>query len=72
MFLISYLIFLMVSSHILHLSYMNPRTANGEVQCVELTLGLLQDKIHDTTFPFGHGYIIAGYFKDIEPDEYIK
>jgi hypothetical protein len=48
-----------------------PRTVDGEVQCVELTLGLLQEKIHDTSFPFGHGYVVAGFIKDIEPDKYI-
>ena len=49
-----------------------PRTVDGEVQCIELTLGLLKEKIHDTSFPFGHGYVLAGFIKDIEPNEYIK
>lgn len=48
-----------------------PRLINGGVTCLEITLELLRQKINDTQFPFGHGYIIAAWLKGIKPEEYI-
>jgi hypothetical protein len=36
-----------------------PRTKDGNVLCLELTKELLTEKINDTQFPFGHGYVVA-------------
>jgi hypothetical protein len=36
-----------------------PRTKDGSTLCLELTKELLTEKINDTQFPFGHGYIVA-------------
>ena len=48
-----------------------PREPNGNVSCKEVSKKLLIDKINDTRFPFGHGYIIAAYLSGITPEEYI-
>ena len=48
-----------------------PRTINGDVICLELTKELLIEKINDTQYPFGHGYIVAGCISDISPNTYI-
>jgi hypothetical protein len=48
-----------------------PRTKEGSVICMELTTELLIDKINDTQFPFGHGYIVAGCIAGINPNMYI-
>ena len=48
-----------------------PREADGGVTCVEVTRELLCEKINDTQFPFGHGYIVAGWIKGITPEEYL-
>lgn len=37
-----------------------------------VTLDLLQEKINDTRFPFGHGYIVAGAIAGYTPDLYIN
>jgi len=49
-----------------------PRAADGSVMCVEVTKELLCEKINDTQFPFGHGYIVAGFIKGIMPEEYVE
>jgi hypothetical protein len=36
-----------------------PRTKDGNILCLELTKELLTEKINDTQFPFGHGYVVA-------------
>jgi len=36
-----------------------PRFKNGEVNCLKVSKGMLKEKFLDTTFPFGHGYIVA-------------
>ena len=51
-----------------------PRTKEGNTICLELTKELLIEKINDTLFPFGHGYIvgacIAGiYWKNQESNK---
>jgi hypothetical protein len=48
-----------------------PRTINGDVICLELTKELLIEKINDTQFPFGHGYVVAACICDILPNMYI-
>ena len=49
-----------------------PRTAMGDGICFELTLELLIEKINDTTYPFGHGYIVAASIMNIMPEQYLK
>lgn len=49
-----------------------PRKPNGDVNCLEITKELLIEKINDTSFPFGHGYIVAGCIAGINPTEYIN
>ena len=46
------------------------KTDDGEVTCLELTRELLIDKINDTRFPFGHGYVVAATIAGIHPDLY--
>merc|ERR1712196_260872 len=36
-----------------------PRTNDGKPTFEKVTLDLLIEKINDTKFPFGHGYIVA-------------
>jgi hypothetical protein len=48
-----------------------PREKDGSVTCVEVTLELLKEKINDTHFPFGHGYVVASFVKGIELSEFI-
>jgi len=47
------------------------RDAEGNPICKELTVDLLIEKINDTKFPFGHGYIVAALIANIHYDEYI-
>ncbi len=49
-----------------------PRKDNGEVDCQELTMSLLQSKINDVRFPFGHGYVVAATVANILPEEYVR
>uniref|UniRef100_A0A6C0JRE4 Uncharacterized protein n=1 Tax=viral metagenome TaxID=1070528 RepID=A0A6C0JRE4_9ZZZZ len=42
-----------------------PRLDDGSVTCLKVTRKLLQEKINDTRFPFGHGYVVAMLLKDI-------
>lgn len=49
-----------------------PRTTNGNVTCLEVTKELLIEKINNTQFPFGHGYIVAGTIAGFTPDMYSK
>ena len=48
-----------------------PRLENRGVTCVEVTRELLHEKVHDTHFPFGHGYIVAAWLKGMCPDDYM-
>jgi len=48
-----------------------PRELDGSVTCVEVTVDLLKEKINDTRFPFGHGYVVAAFLKNIELGEFI-
>jgi len=47
-----------------------PRTKDGDPSCLEVNLELLKEKINDTKYPFGHGYIVAGILKNIKPEHY--
>jgi hypothetical protein len=48
-----------------------PRLKNGSVTCVELTEELLIEKINDTSFPFGHGYVVAAFLAGISLDSFL-
>ena len=48
-----------------------PRLPGGKVTCLEVTKELIQEKINDPTFPFGHGYIVSAWLIGIVPDQYI-
>lgn len=48
-----------------------PRNMDGGVTCVEVTKEVLVEKINDTHFPFGHGYIVAAWLKGMYPEEYM-
>jgi len=43
-----------------------PRLENGDVTCLLLTEELLTEKMNDTTFSFGHGYIVGSLLADID------
>ena len=47
------------------------RKINKDVECVEVDVNLLINKINDLTHPFGHGYIVAAALLNILPEEYI-
>jgi len=49
-----------------------PRQIDGGVSCVEVTKELLCEKINDTRFPFGHGYVVAAWMKGMCPEEYVN
>lgn len=48
-----------------------PRNEDGTPTCLELTEELLIQKINNTTYPFGHGYVVSGTIAGITPDKYI-
>lgn len=48
-----------------------PRNVDGSVKCEEVNLNQLREKINDPTFPFGHGYVVAGTILGINPEQYI-
>jgi hypothetical protein len=49
-----------------------PRLVDGTVSCIEVTKEALVEKINDTRFPFGHGFVVAAWLKGIMPEEYIE
>lgn len=49
-----------------------PHGADGELQCLPLTLDLLKEKIEDESRPFGHGYVVAATIAGITPAEYAE
>ena len=53
------------------LGFKDPRDLDGAPICMPVTLNLLKEKINDPTYPFGHGYIVAGYIAGFEPQHYI-
>ena len=48
-----------------------PRMEDGNVMCSEVSKELLNRKLFETKFPFGHGYIIAGAIMGLELNDYI-
>jgi hypothetical protein len=48
-----------------------PRDISDQVQCIELSIDFLKEKINDNKFPFGHGYIVGATILNICPDLYI-
>jgi len=61
---------------ILVVDYDGPKTAHDDVDvvwkrpCLEVTVDLLREKINDTRYPFGHGYVVAAALLGITPDMY--
>lgn len=49
-----------------------PKNDDGQITCLELTKRLLIEKINDTRFSFGHGYIVAACIAGIPYEEYIS
>ena len=47
-----------------------PRGEDGSIQCLEVSLELLREKVNMTEFPFGHGYIIAAALCGFHPSDY--
>jgi hypothetical protein len=45
-----------------------PRLEDGEVTCLEVTAELLQEKLHDTRFSFGHRYVVAAHLAGLTID----
>ena len=48
-----------------------PRKEDGSPTINEMSLEFIKEKINDTRYPFGHGYIIAATLMDIEIEDYI-
>jgi 3,4-dihydroxy-2-butanone 4-phosphate synthase len=48
-----------------------PREDDGDVTCIEINEKMLKEKINDTRFPFGHGYIVAAFLAGIENSKFI-
>ena len=48
-----------------------PRKPCGAVDIQRVTLDLLRQKVHDTTFPFGHGYVVASILAGIPLRDYL-
>ena len=44
---------------------------DGDNDCLLVAEGLLREKINDPTFPFGHGYVVAGAIFGIIPEDYV-
>lgn len=47
-----------------------PKEEDGTVSCLEITKDVLINKINDTKFPFGHGYVVASAILGINYNEY--
>ena len=48
-----------------------PRRDDGSVTCQKVTLKLLREKLNDSKFPFGHGYVIAAALAGFTPQDYL-
>jgi len=59
-----------VENDIVIYDFDGPRNSDGGVRCDEVTVDFLREKIHNTRFPFGHGYVVAGLLAGIEPYMY--
>ena len=60
----------MNGSDVVIMDFDGPRAADGGVQCKELTLELLREKINDPSQPFGHGYVVAAALRGIPAARY--
>ncbi len=49
-----------------------PRTDEGGVTCLEVTEELLNEKIKDIKYPFGHGYVVACLISGIDINTFCK
>ncbi len=47
-----------------------PRKDDGQVDCREVTLDFIKEKVNSAMFPFGHGYIIAAALAGFKPEDY--
>jgi hypothetical protein len=52
--------------------YDGPRLIDGRETIKEVTMELLKEKINDTRFPFGHGYVVASYIAGHDISEVIR
>jgi len=52
--------------------YDGPRSEDGSEAAAEVTMELLKEKINDTRFPFGHGYVVAAHISGHNLAEIIK
>jgi len=50
--------------------YDGPRKDNGDVDIVEVTVEMLKEKINETKFPFGHGFVVAATIAGIAYPRY--
>lgn len=48
-----------------------PRDKNGSPLCVEVTKEFLAEKLNDTDYPFGHGYVVASMIAQIPLKDWI-
>jgi len=48
-----------------------PRLMDGAPTCLPLTRELLIEKINDTTYPFGHGYVVAAHLAGYTLTDYV-
>ena len=48
-----------------------PRMDDGTPICLEVDVETLSQKINDSRFPFGHGYVVAAFIAGIEIKEFI-
>ena len=49
-----------------------PRDSSRNPICLELTLDVLKEKINDSLFPFGHGYIVGALILEYSFEHYIE
>jgi hypothetical protein len=43
-----------------------PRSPDGAPVCLEVTDDLLREKLHNSRFPFGHGFIVAAHIAGLD------
>ena len=48
-----------------------PRLEDGTPTCLEVNIDTLREKINDTRYPFGHGYVIASFIAGIDTKHFI-
>ena len=50
--------------------YDGPKNSDGDLACERVTVEMLRQRIHDTSFPFGHGFVVAAALAGIPPEAY--